>query len=118
MTKFFYRWQEKSGVTEAALVDAVAEMEAGLIDADLGGSVYKKRIAIPGQGKRGGVRTILAMKAGERTFFLYGYAKNELENITNRDLKSLKKVAVRLLYAPETKISDYLTRGLLKEVLK
>ncbi len=84
MTKVFYRWQEKSGVTESALVDAVAEMESGLIDAALGGSVYKKRIAVPGRGKRGGVRTIVAMKAGERYFFLYGYPKSVLGNITRR----------------------------------
>ena len=40
-------------------VDAVAEMAAGLIDADLGGSVYKKRVPMPDRGKRGGARIIL-----------------------------------------------------------
>ena len=54
------RWKEKHGLSDQALVKAVAEMEQGLIDADLGGSVLKKRVALPGRGKRGGVRVIVA----------------------------------------------------------
>jgi DNA-binding transcriptional regulator YiaG len=41
-------------------------MAGGLIDADLGGHVVKKRVALPGQGKRGGARTIVATKLAER----------------------------------------------------
>ncbi len=118
MTKVFYRWQEKSGVTESALINAVAEMESGLIDADLGGSVYKKRIAVPGRGKRGGVRTIVAMKAGERYFFLYGYPKSELGNISRRELNYLKEVAAGLLGATDAQIDETLADGLIKEVTK
>nr|WP_263469118.1 type II toxin-antitoxin system RelE/ParE family toxin [Stenotrophomonas sp. CFS3442] len=32
-------------------------MEGGLVDADLGGGIFKKRVALPGRGKRGSVRT-------------------------------------------------------------
>jgi hypothetical protein len=35
-------------------------MAAGLIDADLGGGVLKKRVGLAGRGKRGGVRTLVA----------------------------------------------------------
>jgi hypothetical protein len=52
----------KTGLPEDALCDAVSEMTRGLVDADLGGGVIKKRIALPGQGKRGGARTIVATK--------------------------------------------------------
>jgi hypothetical protein len=38
------------------------EMNQGLYDARLGGSVFKKRIPLDGRGKRGGARTILAFK--------------------------------------------------------
>jgi hypothetical protein len=37
-------------------------MEQGLIDADLGGGLFKKRIALPGRGKSGGARTLIATK--------------------------------------------------------
>jgi hypothetical protein len=56
----FARWARKEGVTDRALRVAVAEMESGLVDARLGGGLFKKRVALPGGGKRGGARTIVA----------------------------------------------------------
>ena len=47
---YFSRWARKSGISDAALVQAVAEMEAGIIDSELGGNLLKKRIPIPGRG--------------------------------------------------------------------
>lgn len=61
-TKWFAKWARKEGLVDEALQDAVAEMNDGLVDADLGGHVYKKRAAIAGQGKRGGLRSLLAFK--------------------------------------------------------
>ena len=46
--KDFARWQSGEKLPDAALCKAVQEMESGLIDADLGGSLYKKRVARPG----------------------------------------------------------------------
>ncbi len=59
-TRHFRRWMRKTDLGEDALCMAVAEMNAGLIDADLGGFVVKKRVALPGRGKRGSTRTLLA----------------------------------------------------------
>jgi hypothetical protein len=42
-------------LTDQILCQAVAEMEKGLIDADLGGGVVKKRVALPGRGKSGSI---------------------------------------------------------------
>ncbi len=55
---------------------AVSEMERGLVDADLGGGVVKKRVALPGRGKRGGARTLVATNRGDRWFFVYGFEKS------------------------------------------
>jgi hypothetical protein len=41
-TRTFQRWAGKAGVTDAALLDAVARMGRGLIDADLGGNLFKQ----------------------------------------------------------------------------
>lgn len=49
--KDFARWQAGEGLPDSSLCKAVAEMASGLIDADLGGSSYKKRIARPGSEK-------------------------------------------------------------------
>ncbi|TVQ37471.1 MAG: type II toxin-antitoxin system RelE/ParE family toxin, partial [Wenzhouxiangella sp.] len=53
-TRTFARSTKKAGLTDATLWAAVEEMSRGLVDADLGGGVLKKRVALPGQGKRGG----------------------------------------------------------------
>jgi hypothetical protein len=59
----------------------------------LGGHVYKQRIAREDGGKRGGYRTIVLFKKGERAFFVYGFAKNKMENITEIDVAGFKKTA-------------------------
>lgn len=93
-TKLFDKWADKEGLTDAALIAAVAEMEKGLIDADLGGHLVKKRVAMPGRGKSGGARTLLAYRLGDKAFFVYGFMKNERDNIDETELKTLKKLAL------------------------
>ncbi|PMR72995.1 type II toxin-antitoxin system RelE/ParE family toxin [Billgrantia endophytica] len=60
--KDFARWQSGEKLSDTALCKAVQEMEGGLIDADLAGHLYKKRVARPGAGKSGGYRTLLSAK--------------------------------------------------------
>lgn len=109
-TRQFDRWARKEGVTDPTLWAAVVEMENGLIDADLGGHVVKKRIALPGRGKSGGARSLLAYRLGDRACFVYGFAKNERDNIDDRELKALKLLASALLgWTPEQ------TRNALRE---
>jgi hypothetical protein len=57
--KLFHKWANKEGLTDDSLKKAVKEMEQGLIDADLGGHVYKKRVGIQGRGKRGEIIEVL-----------------------------------------------------------
>ena len=96
-TKTFTRWMGKTDVTDASLSKAISEMEQGLVDADLGGCLFKKRVALIGQGKRGGARTIVASKLNDRWFFLYGFLKNERDNINSIELKALQGVAKEFL---------------------
>jgi hypothetical protein len=63
----------------------------------VGGQVYKKRVALAGRGKRGGARTLLAFKSEERAFYLYGFAKNQRANVSEKELKALKLLAVEML---------------------
>ena len=46
-TRTFSRWMRKSGVSDSDLTRAVEEMMQGLVDADLGGHLFKKRVAVP-----------------------------------------------------------------------
>ena len=100
-SKWFGKWAVKEDLTDQDLSAAVKEMVNGLIDADLGGHVMKKRVALQGQGKRGGARTLLAFKVGDKAFFMYGFAKNQQDNISAKELKALKAMAKQVLgYTP------------------
>lgn len=96
-TRWFSRWARKQRLSDRALRAAIEEMEQGLIDADLGGHVYKKRVALAGRGKRGGYRTIIAYRLADRAFYMYGFAKNERSSIDDEDLKTFKAIARELL---------------------
>ncbi len=52
---------------------------------------------MPGKGKRGGARTIVAYKHGEKAFFIYGFAKNEKENLHAKEKEALVKYASVLI---------------------
>ena len=92
-TRTFNRWLRKTLLTDTALLKAIDEMEQGLVDADLGGNVYKKRVALPGRGKSGSTRTLIATNRQNRWFFMFGFEKNDKENITQAELAYLQEVA-------------------------
>ena len=115
-TRTFSRWMLKNGLTNTALLQAVDEMMHGLVDADLGGHVFKKRVALPGRGKRGSSRTIVATQLDDRWFFLVGFNKNEQANLDKGELKLLQELGQSLLAASETALADALRYGELLEV--
>ena len=92
----------KTELDDRLLRKAIEEMERGLVDADLGSGVYKKRIALPGRGKSGSTRTLIATNTAARWIFLYGYEKNEKDNITQGELAAWKLFAQDLLECSET----------------
>ena len=46
-TRQFSKWMRKTDLSDDVLCLAVREMVSGLVDADLGGDVLKKRVAFP-----------------------------------------------------------------------
>ena len=68
---WFQRFAEKEGITDAALKSLVKGMEEGRINADLGGFVYKQRLAREGGGKSRGYRALLFYRKGDRVFRLW-----------------------------------------------
>ncbi len=96
-TRWFNRWAQKQGLEDVSICAAVREMSGGLYDAELGGGLYKKRIARPGQGKRGGYRTLIASNKGDKWFFVFGFPKNERSNIDKGEEEALKRLVTELL---------------------
>ena len=106
----------KNKVSQKDLLDATQEMVNGLIDADLGGYVVKKRVALHGRGKSSGARTIVATKFGVRWFFLFGFEKNERSNIDADELKSLQQLALTLLSFDASQLTTAVNAGQLIEL--
>ncbi|WP_144106779.1 type II toxin-antitoxin system RelE/ParE family toxin [Paraburkholderia sp. BCC1886] len=115
-TRTFGRWMRKTELTDEALCLAVDEMIAGLIDADLGGNVVKKRVALPGRGKSGSARTLLATNRGSRWFFMFGFEKNERDNISSADLKIIQKAARDVLTMTTRALELEIENGTFKEI--
>ncbi|MBJ6750993.1 type II toxin-antitoxin system RelE/ParE family toxin [Geomonas sp. Red421] len=115
-TRHFAKWAKQAGVADAVLLSAVNEMEKGLVDADLGGGVLKKRIALPGHGKSGGARTLLATNKRNRWIFVFGFEKNDRGNISTKELEALQCLAKDLLGLPDAKLQTYKASGKLIEV--
>ncbi len=111
MTKTFARFARKARLEDASLAKAAAAVTAGEFDADLGGHVYKQRVARSGGGKSGGFRTIILFKVGGHSFFAHGFAKNEKANVTAKELKALKKLADVLLAMSKADIDKGITAG-------
>lgn len=111
------RWMRKTKLTDKALIKAVEEMEQGLIEADLGGQVYKKRVPLPHRGKRGSTRTIVASNMGTRWFFMYGFEKNDRDDVTSEELDFFKEYAQILLRLTDSDIDVMILHEKLSEVV-
>ena len=112
----FTRFAKKSRISDVALCKAVMNAERGLIDADLGGGVIKQRVAREGEGKSGGFRTMILFKTGTRAFFVHGFAKNKMDNISDNDLVLLRRLAAEMLNYNETELTQAINNSLLIEV--
>ena len=117
-TRPFNRWLRKTELTDQALCQAVDEMMQGLLEADLGGGVVKKRIALPGRGKRGGVRTLIATNKDNRWFFVFGFEKNERDNITADELVALQELAEQWLARTSRQLDEAVKEGSLQEICR
>ena len=115
-TKEFSKFARKADLGSAELLEAARAVASGQWDADLGGGVFKQRIAREGGGKSGGFRTIILFKVGGHSFFVHGFAKNEKANITPKELKALKKLAASFLGLDDKALKKVSAAGEIAEV--
>lgn len=116
-TRWFSRWARKQGLSAKALCGAVAEIQQGLYEADLGGGLVKKRVARPGQGKSGGFRTLIATNRGDRWIFVFGFPKNVRSNIDQTEEAALKLLSAKLLVLSARDLKTAVEAGELLEVM-
>ncbi|MDR1470777.1 MAG: type II toxin-antitoxin system RelE/ParE family toxin [Spirochaetaceae bacterium] len=114
---WFTRFAAKEGITDGELKAIVNDvLETGQAEANLGGGVYKVRVARPGEGKSGGHRVIVFFKSEFRTFSVYGFEKSDRANIGQREKRDFKKNAKDDFALTDEQIEAWLRRESLVEV--
>ncbi len=115
-SKAFHRFTRREAIDPEALVRAAREVVDGRWDADLGGGVFKQRIARAGAGKSGGYRTILLFRVGSAVYFVHGFAKSDRANISRLELVAFRRAADVLTTLSPTAVAAAIAAGELIEV--
>jgi hypothetical protein len=111
------RFAEKENISDSELRDIADALEAGQFDANLGGGVFKQRVVTrQGSGTSGAYRVIVFFKSGNRSFFVYGFAKSDMANISKKQLKDFKATAKYYLSLTDEQIKKRLESGILIEI--
>lgn len=98
------------------MIKSIERVEKGLIDADLGGSVIKQRIARQGQSSSRGYRAIILIRQNDKCFFVYGFPKSEKSNISRSEEQGFKILAESLLNITDQQIEELLKYSDMYEV--
>jgi hypothetical protein len=114
---WFGRFAKKQKISDEELVAIVKDLEKGIFDVDLGGGVYKQRIARPGKGRSTGYRVILFFKSGASAFFVYGFAKSDRANITQSDLRDFRDFYKDQFVLTDDQLNVLVKIGELEEIL-
>ena len=112
----FTRFADKEGISDDELRETAGRLEAGRFDADLGGDVYKMRMARDGEGKSGGYRVIVVFKKGLRTFYAEGFTKSNRDNISRREKRDFKALAKKYLVLSDEAIDRAVKAGKFIEI--
>ena len=115
-TRWFARYARRERIADESLSEAIERAERGIVDADLGDGLIKQRIARKGQGRSGGYRMLLAYRVGHRAIFLFGFAKNHLDNIDPEQLRKWRIAALDMLTLGDNEIEYEVDEGELEEI--
>lgn len=109
----------KLGITTGDLCSAATEVRQGNFEADLGGGVIKKRVAL-NQGKSGGARSIIFFKSHTNLFFYDGWEKDGsrkgAKEIEEDELLTYKKLAKSYLKLDAAAMAALLKSRTFREV--
>jgi len=115
-TKWFNKWANKSKLKDQDLLNTVDDLINGLSTANLGGNLFKVRVKREHSGKSSGFRTIVVYKENEKAIFLYGFGKNEQDNISKTELLYFKKLGNDFLALDEKQIKQLIKQKSLFEI--
>ena len=116
VTRWFARFARSERISDGQLCGAIHRAQRSIVDADLGRGLIKQRVARPGQGRSGGFRVLIAYRRGARAVFLYGFAKNERDNIRPDQLAAWQARAHEVLSAGDDLIERNVAEDRLRKV--
>jgi hypothetical protein len=112
-TKWFKKWSKKVKLTNNDLLEAIDDLEDGASTTDLGSHLFKVRVSREHSGKSSGFRTIIIYQENEKAIFLYGFGKNEKQNISKAELQYFKKLGNDLLALNPEQLEDVIGQKIL-----
>lgn len=123
ITDDFAKLMLKARLNDEIIVRVANELNNGLHDGELqSGQLYKKRIPSPGQGKRESNRSVIAIRKGNRVFFIDGWRKKDVpkkgKEIPDKLLEIYKLLGENFCNFTDEQIEQNISDGLLKEVKK
>lgn len=112
----------KERISASALCRVAQDVVDGTLgsgEADLGGGLFKKRVARQGGGKSGGFRMIVAYRRPrmERVLFVYAFAKSAAATLTSSGHEALTRAATGFIGTDEAQLATLLAAGDVKEVV-
>ena len=110
-TKWFNKWSKKNSIKDDTLIKTITSMSDNLGTVNLGGGLHKVRIPRDLEGKSGGYRSNVVLKQNELAIFVYGFAKNEKDNLSKDELNYFKKLAKDLLKIEIKKYKSLIQSG-------
>ena len=115
-TKSFARWARKL-LADKLLCVAAGEIEQGRFEADLGGGVCKKRVALPGKGKSGSTRTLVAHQMRTAIVFLVGREKSQPgSDFSVQDEEAARVIAAAVKATEAKSFEPLVSDGFLMEI--
>jgi hypothetical protein len=111
-SKPFMRFARRFGICDEALWETVN----GACDADLGGGLFKYRLARDGEGSSGGASALIALKVGQRAVLMFGFEKKDQQNIKLDELRGYRKAVKIYLGYSEQEMSAIVKQKALIEI--
>jgi hypothetical protein len=108
-TAWFSKHAKKARIADALLCEALREVQAGQCD-DLGGGVFKKRLA------KNDYRSIILTKNRTHWIYAYLFAKKDRDNIDDKELAAFRKLSSAYATLTTAQLTRLCANGDLMEI--
>ncbi len=115
-TKWFSKWAKKQKISDAKLLAAIEDMQNSLSSVNLGGGLFKVRVASENAGKSSAYRTIVVYREDDRAVMVYGFMKKEQENLSSDELKDFKTLSKDILSLDDESLTESIEKNVFVEI--